>query len=221
MARIKAVVFDVGEIVVNEETEYGTWADYLGVSRHAFSAAFGATIARGLDYRETFQIFRPGFDLATERAARAAAGKPETFTAEDLYPDIVDCLAELRDAGVQVGLAGNQTKRAGEILHSLDLPVDWIRTSDSWGVEKPSAAFFDRTIEETGVPAAHVLYVGDRIDNDITPALQAGMQTVLVKRGPWGLILHDEAIESACFAVLSDLVQLPRLVAEHNRVAAS
>ena len=219
MTRIEAVVFDVGEIVVDETTEYGTWADYLGVSRHAFSAAFGATIARGQDYRQTFQIFRPGFDLATERAARAAAGKPETFTADDLYPDIVDCLAQLRSSGVQVGLAGNQTKRAGELLQGLNLPVDWIRTSDSWGVEKPSPEFFDRTIEETNMAAEHVLYVGDRIDNDIAPAQRAGMQTVLVKRGPWGLILRDEAVEDACFAVLDDLVQLPRLVAEHNSAA--
>ena len=28
-------------------------------SRHTFSAVFGAVIARGLDYRETFQVFRP------------------------------------------------------------------------------------------------------------------------------------------------------------------
>lgn len=220
MTRILAAVFDVGEIVVNEENEYGTWADYLGVSRHAFSAAFGATIARGGDYRETFQIFQPGFNLTDERQRRAAAGKPETFTADDLYPDIVECLAQLRAAGIQVGLAGNQTKRAGEILDSLNLPVDWIRTSDSWGVEKPSPEFFDRTIAETGVAAANVLYVGDRIDNDIKPAQQAGMQTVLVKRGPWGLILHDEIVEGACFHVLKDLVQLPHLVAEHNSSVA-
>ena len=64
---IRAVVFDVGECLVNEAREYGTWADWLGVPRHTFSAVFGAVIAQGLDYRETFQVFRPGFDLAEER----------------------------------------------------------------------------------------------------------------------------------------------------------
>ncbi|NHW87814.1 haloacid dehalogenase, partial [Escherichia coli] len=36
--RIRAVYFDVGETLINESTEYGTWADWLGVPRHTFSA---------------------------------------------------------------------------------------------------------------------------------------------------------------------------------------
>jgi hypothetical protein len=28
---IEAVVFDVGEVIVDETREYGTWADWLGV----------------------------------------------------------------------------------------------------------------------------------------------------------------------------------------------
>src|SRR5437762_12005075 len=135
---IRAVVFDVGECLVNEAREYGTWADWLGVPRHTFSAVFGAVIARGLDYRETFQVFRPGFDLARERERRAAAGQPESFNEENLYPDARPCLAALRAQGLRVGLAGNQTARAEQILRALDLPVDVIGTSDTWGVEKPS-----------------------------------------------------------------------------------
>jgi hypothetical protein len=74
---IRAVVFDVGETLVNETTEYQAWADWLDVPRHTFSAMFGAVIARGEDYRHVFQIFRPGFDLKTERRPRADAGKPK------------------------------------------------------------------------------------------------------------------------------------------------
>jgi hypothetical protein len=76
---IRAVVFDVGECLVNEAREYGTWADWLGVPRHTFSAVFGAVIAQGLDYRQTFQVFRPGFDLTKEREKRTEAGRPESF----------------------------------------------------------------------------------------------------------------------------------------------
>jgi hypothetical protein len=76
---ITTVFFDVGETIVDESREYGTWADWLGVPRHTFSAVFGAVIARGLDYRETFQVFRPGFDLAAERERRAAVGQPESL----------------------------------------------------------------------------------------------------------------------------------------------
>jgi hypothetical protein len=38
-----------------------------------FRRSFGAIIARGLDYSETFQGFRPWFDLDEERRLRAAA----------------------------------------------------------------------------------------------------------------------------------------------------
>lgn len=172
MSGIEAVFFDVGETMVDKTREYGTWADWLGVPRHTFSAVFGVVIARGGDYRETFQYFRPGFDLATERERRAEAGQPETFGEENLYPDARPCLGELRRMGLRVGLAGNQTARAERILKSLHLPEDVIGTSDGWGVEKPSPAFFARVVEEAGCAAGSVLYVGDRLDNDIRPAQQ-------------------------------------------------
>ncbi|KAB1916149.1 HAD family hydrolase [Micromonospora sp. AMSO31t] len=218
--RVASVFFDVGETIVDESREYGTWADWLGVPRHTFSAVFGAVIARGLDYRETFQVFRPGFDLTEERERRAAAGQPEHFSEENLYPDARPCLAALRKLGAHVGLAGNQTARAETILRALDLPVDVIGTSDGWGVEKPSRAFFDRVVAEAGCPAGQVLYVGDRLDNDIRPAQDAGIATALVRRGPWGYILDDQAVSERCVFRLDSLAELPELVRKHNESAA-
>ncbi len=131
---IRAVVFDVGECLVNETREYGTWADWLGVPRHTFAVQFGAVIAQGKDYRETFQVFRPGFDLTEQRQARADAGQPEHFDESDLYPDGRDSLKALRAEGLWLGIAGNQTVRAGGILRDLFArDVDLIGTSDDWG----------------------------------------------------------------------------------------
>jgi FMN phosphatase YigB (HAD superfamily) len=216
---IRAVVFDVGEVIVNETREYGTWADWLGVPRHTFSAVFGAVIAAGRDYREVFGEFRPGFDLSAERDARAAAGRPESFDEDDLYPDAVPCMSQLRAAGLVVGVAGNQTARAESILRGLGLPADWIGTSAGWGVEKPAPEFFQRAVSETAVDAPEVLYVGDRLDNDIRPALRSGLQAALLRRGPWGRLLSDPETEQRCLGVMSGLADLPGLVAEHNRLA--
>ncbi len=213
---IRAVVFDVGETLVDESNEYGTWADWLGVPRHTFSAVFGATIAAGRDYRETFQVFRPGFDLTVERQARAAAGKPEWFGEDALYPDARSCLEALQAAGVQVGVAGNQTARAEQILRDLELPFDWLGTSEGWGVEKPAPEFFTRIVAEAQLPADEVLYVGDRLDNDIKPAQDGGMLTALVRRGPWAWIVGDAKAEARCRWILDDLDQLPALVAKAN-----
>jgi HAD superfamily hydrolase (TIGR01549 family) len=216
MARLEAVFFDVGETIVDESREYGTWADWLGVPRHTFSAVFGAVIARGGDYRETFQHFRPGFDLAVERERRAAAGQPEWFGEENLYPDTRPCLTALREHGLRVGLAGNQTARAEGILRSLDLPVDVIGTSDGWGVEKPTPAFFERVVVEAGCAPDAVLYVGDRLDNDIRPAQPLGLQTAVIQRGPWGYILDNQEVLDRCLFRLDSLAELPELLAKHN-----
>jgi len=83
-------------------------------------------------------------------------------------------------------------------------------------VEKPSPGFFDRVIEEAGVAASSVLYVGDRLDNDVRPAQEAGISTALVRRGPWGHILRMPEVEQRCLFHLAGLAELPARVAAHN-----
>lgn len=214
---IRAVVFDVGECLVNEAREYGTWADWLGVPRHTFSAVFGAVIAQGLDYRDTFQVFRPGFDLTEEREKRAAAGQPEWFGEDDLYPDVRPSLARLREDGLWVGIAGNQTIRAGGILRSLDLPSDMIATSDDWGVAKPDPTFFEHLVKAAPCEASEILYVGDRLDNDVRPAASVGLQTALIRRGPWAIIQqHDPDAERVATVRIDSLAELPPYVERVN-----
>ncbi|WP_411091563.1 HAD family hydrolase [Streptomyces sp. 049-1] len=215
---IRTVVFDVGECLVDETREYGTWADWLGVPRHTFHAMFGAVVAQGRDYRETFQEFQPGFDLYAEREKRAAAGQPESFSEADLYPDVRPTLQQLRVSGLTLGIAGNQTVRAGRILRELfSEDVDLIGTSDDWGASKPDPEFFKRVAEAVPFAADEVLYVGDRCDNDIRPAREAGMHTALVRRGPWAVIQWEsaEARELPTFRIES-LVELSDAIDRFN-----
>ncbi|MEV6806228.1 HAD family hydrolase [Streptomyces sp. NPDC051132] len=134
----RAVIFDVGECLVDETTEYGTWADWLGVPRHTFAAMFA--------------------------------------------PD-----------------------------------VDLVGTSDDWGTSKPDRAFFDRVAEVVPAGPDEMLYVGDRVDNDIRPAAMAGMHTALVRRGPWATIQwnSEEAKKFPTFRVES-LLELSGLIRSFN-----
>jgi FMN phosphatase YigB (HAD superfamily) len=177
---------------------------------------FGAVIARGLDFEETFRVFRPDVDLTVERERRAAAGVPESFGDEDLYPDARGCLTALKYQGLLVGLAGNQPAHAEPILRALGLSVDVIGTSEGWGVAKPSPAFFERVIREGGGDASSILYVGDRPDNDVRPAAAAGMKTCLIRRGPWCHILDMSATFDQCLFRIDSLDELPGLIAKHN-----
>lgn len=211
LQRLHAVVFDVGETIVDESREYGTWADWLGIPRHTFSAMFGAVLAESLDYRQVFQWFRPGFDLDKERARRAEAGFAETLGESDLYADARPALKALKAQGLVLGLAGNQTARAHELLSGLALPVDFVATSAEWGVEKPAPAFFQGVVHACACEPAQVVYVGDRLDNDIQPAAAAGMVTVQIRRGPWG---HLTAGGSSADHVIDSLAELPALLGQ-------
>ncbi|MDN3021522.1 HAD family hydrolase [Streptomyces sp. S.PB5] len=215
---IRAVVFDVGECLVDETREYGTWADWLGVPRHTFHAMFGAVVAQGRDYREVFQEFQPGFDLYEQREKRAAAGQPESFGEEDLYDDVRPTFAQLRADGLWLGIAGNQTIRAGKILRELFTDdVDLIGTSDDWGASKPDPEFFRRVAEVVPYGAEEILYVGDRVDNDLRPAVAASMHTALVHRGPWATIQwHSEEAEKLPTFRVESLLELSPLIKQFN-----
>ncbi len=183
---VAAVVFDVGETLLDDTAEWWAWADWIGVSRHTFSAVLGAVTAAGRDNAEVFEYFRPGFDLVGQRRGREESGGGERIGEQDLYPDVRPALTRLRDRGLWVGVTGNQTARAAQLLRALNLPVDAVATSGEWGVAKPSGGFFDRVVAMTGHDPAEIVYVGDHRDNDIVAGAAAGLRTVLVRRGPWG-----------------------------------
>ncbi|WP_019629925.1 HAD family hydrolase [Actinomadura atramentaria] len=219
-APIDAVFFDIGETIVNEGEIYGRWADWLGVPRHTFLVKLGAILARGGGHMDLFEYFRPGFDLDAEERRRAEAGVPNGFGEADLYPDARACLAALRAQGLYVGIAGNQPPAAAEQTAALGLAADAIGISAVWGVEKPDPEFFARCARLADVPPGRVLYVGDRIDNDLRPALAAGMRAAFLRRGPWGHVHGDDPAHAPVLAaasfVLDDLASLPPLVAAHN-----
>lgn len=184
---IRSVVFDVGETLLDDPREWARWADWIGVPRHTFSAVLGAVTAAGRNNAETFQYFRPRFNLAVERQRREEAGVGEQIDEHDLYPDVRTGLQELREAGIWVGIAGNQTARAADLLRGLSLPADAIVTSGEWGVAKPEPVFFRHVIDLAPGEPHEIVYVGDHRDHDIVPARTAGLRTALVRRGrAWG-----------------------------------
>jgi FMN phosphatase YigB (HAD superfamily) len=213
VSSIRSVVFDVGETLLDDTAEWGRWADWIGVPRHTFSAVMGALTVDGRDNGDTFEVFRPGFDLPSERQAREDAGVGENIRDGDLYPDVRPTLAALQEAGYWVGICGNQSARAGQLLRALDLPVDAVATSGEWGTVKPSGAFWTRLLGWAAGRADEVLYVGDHKDFDILPASARGLRTALVRRGPWGhLWADDPAVRSTADWVLESLAELPELL---------
>jgi len=196
---VEVVVFDVGETLIDETRIWLRWADRLGVPAGTMLALIGAMAESGRPLADAFRLVRPGLVLEEEIAAWERDdphGLRVNFDADDLYPDVRPALDALRAAGYRLIIAGNQPVQAADALAAMRLPVESIHTSDGWGVAKPDPAFFAKVTAVAGVPPARILYVGDRLDNDVRPAKRAGMRTALLRRGPWGY-LHAARPEAA------------------------
>jgi FMN phosphatase YigB (HAD superfamily) len=206
------VFFDVGETLINETRLWDGWAAYLGIPADEFRSALVDVIANGEHHQKVFERFRPGFDLVSARHERSCCGDIDVFDDRDVYPDVLPCLRMLREWGYLVGIAGNQPREAHEALRKAGFEVDLVGSSADWGVEKPSLAFFARVIEIANVPASSIAYVGDRLDNDVLPALDAGMAAIFVKRGPWGALHATRPEIARATAVIDNLTQLPAVL---------
>ncbi|MER5218786.1 HAD family hydrolase [Streptomyces flaveus] len=212
---IETIVLDVGETVTRDDRYWGSWADWLGVPRHTLSALVGAVVAQGRDNADAVRIARPGIDLAAATQAREAVGRGEYLDETDLYDDVRPALAGLRELGVRVIIAGNQTARVGELLRGLDLPADLIVTSGEWGVAKPQPEFFARVLEVAHAEPGATVYVGDHPANDLWPAKTAGLRAAHIRRGPWGHLWADDPdVAAAADWTIDSLVQLTAIVAD-------
>ncbi len=214
---VRWVVLDVGETIVDETRMWHEWADVLRVPRFTLAVALGAVIARGVHHSRVFDLVAPGVDRHAALAAEAGRPIPMRVEPGDLYPDVRSAVRRLREAGFRVGVAGNQPVATEASLPAMGLELDLVASSERWAATKPDRAFFDRLVEEAGAAAAEIAYVGDRLDNDVAPALAAGLVPVFLRRGPWARIQEWIGPPPAEAIVIDGLVEL----VERLRPAAS
>ena len=169
---VRVVVFDIGETLVDETNMWTRVAAAGGVTPFTLMAGLGATIALGRDHNHVWDLL--GIDQP-----------PGKWTMDDWYPDALPCIERLRTEGYRVCASGNTPSF---VEHDLREHFDAVGSSESWGVHKPDPAFFARVVELAGVEPGKIAYVGDRADNDVGPALGAGMIGVQIRRGPWGYL---------------------------------
>jgi FMN phosphatase YigB (HAD superfamily) len=149
-----------------------------------------------------FDVGETLVDEATTYARWEAEGASSfVFADRDLHADALPCLAELRARGLRLGAAGNMHARHEEFLRPH---VDFVGSSERWGVEKPDAGFFAHVVDGVCAHAEEILYVGDRVDNDVVPALAAGLHAVRVRRGAHAQVESPEGV-----VTIDSLAELP------------
>ena len=195
---VSAVYFDVGETLVDETRAFELLADAMGVPRLTLFGVIGGVLARDEPHQSVFEL------LGVEPPDWPG------YRPDDLYPDALPALVDLRRRGYHVGVAGNQPQACEQFLRDIGIDVDCIGTSAGWGVSKPAPEFFARIVTESGCEPGEIAYVGDRVDNDVDPAVAAGMFAVHIRRGPWGWLQSGRERAHAC---IDSLAELPKVLA--------
>lgn len=105
----------------------------------------------------------------------------ELLDAATPNPGAVQCLRQLKEAGIHTGIGTDMTANWQyaklERLGLLDL-VDFMVTSEEASAEKPSAAFFSLCLEKAGCRPDACAFVGDSWKKDVGGAQAAGMYPI-------------------------------------------
>jgi phosphoglycolate phosphatase-like HAD superfamily hydrolase len=78
--KIKAVVFDVGETLINEDRMWRGWAAYLDISIETLLAALNAVIAEHGHHWDALRNIKPSLDVKAAITERLAARERSNLT---------------------------------------------------------------------------------------------------------------------------------------------
>lgn len=133
----------------------------------------------------------------------------------ELFSDARECLEQLHDH-VDLGILTN----GGEDLQYDKLRrtdiidyFDPIVCSDEVGYAKPNVEIFENACERATRDPEEVIYIGDSVELDVTPANEFGMTGVWLNR------TEDSTPTSRAFHHLTSLEPFPELVLENARTA--
>jgi len=131
----------------------------------------------------------------------------------EVEPDLKETLSSLLRKGIKLGIVSNTfVNRASLERHLEQLGLrDFFSLrlySYELGLRKPDLRIFRAAAEQIEEAPEHILFVGDRIDKDVRPALACGMKAALKdaytnagKKAP------DRAWKISRIAELPDLIQ--------------
>ena len=141
----------------------------------------------GPQIRETLKKEFPDYDLEEMREAFARISKSLYAPYVTEYPDEIETLKALKEAGYLLGVVTNKGKPLTKYnleLCNLDDIFDVVITADDVAAAKPDPQGIFKAMEVLGIKdKKDVLYIGDN-DIDYYSGTNAGVDTLLVTWGP-------------------------------------
>ncbi len=123
-------------------------------------------------------------ETACEEYRRAHKGAAWSCHLEKLYPQTISVLEYLH-GNYCLGIIANQVPGTDERLRAFGIRgfFDIIAASGEEGVHKPDPEIFRRALSRAGCSPGESVMIGDRPDNDMLPAMNIGMGTILIHQG--------------------------------------
>jgi HAD superfamily hydrolase (TIGR01509 family) len=107
-----------------------------------------------------------------------------TAVVEPPEPGMPEALAGLRALGLRLGCVSNAFMGAAT-LHRIMVErrlgehLEMTISSCEFGYRKPHPSIYEAAVERMGVAAGEVIFVGDRVEQDVVGPAKLGMRTVL------------------------------------------
>lgn len=121
------------------------------------------------------------------------------------YEDVEPTLRTLRERGFVLVAATNGN---AALMHTpLFALLQHTFSAEQAGVSKPHPRFFELALQHAGAEASCSVMVGDRLDNDVEPAVAASMPGVLLDRH--GKV---DGVPVPASAVIRSLAELPGML---------
>jgi putative hydrolase of the HAD superfamily len=208
MARLRAVVFDVGGTLLCPAQPVGeTYAQFArphGVKLHADTVTEAFHHAMKTTAREAGTVPSDGNDRAWWKQVVKHSLPGDAFAREsdfdqffeevylyyarpeawELFPEVVEVLHNLRDFPVELVAMSNWDGRLHPVLDGCELGEffshRFISTELGW--EKPDTAIYRHVAESLNLPPHSLLSVGDDKARDVDGARKAGWQALHIDR---------------------------------------
>jgi HAD superfamily hydrolase (TIGR01549 family) len=139
----------------------------------------------------------------------------------EVFPGVLDAVAELKRRGYRIGLVSNCTVPREYCLKELDRQglaelLDFTIFSSAVGYRKPSPVIYQAAVKEAfpnGRPPdlSHALFVGDSPALDVIAPAEMGMMTALVG-GPPSLWPEDDYVRARPDLRIDSVTELPALL---------
>ena len=195
--QIEWLFFDVGSTLVDESRAN---------EHRILDAIQGTDISYEQAYAQAVQLARQ--NIAHPLKCMGLPITPWHSEDEVIYPQAAECLAQLHRR-YKLGIIANQNPGTADRMKKYGISqfLDVIIASAEEGIEKPDPRIFELALDRTNCLPENAVMIGDRLDNDITPAKKAGLKTIWIRQGFGGMANPVTEEETPDFYV-NDLVEL-------------